>query len=112
MTITPRQHAYAARRRDEAETVGAVICTTGYRPVHASVSHRKGRDYYATPTWVTEALLGHIRFRAPAMGTMLWRWRDLCDGCFASHHNISTYIAECGFMYPCFILLALSECSR
>ena len=38
---------------------------------------RKGRDFYATPDWVTEALLQHVTFRAPV-------WEPCCgDGAMA-----------------------------
>jgi hypothetical protein len=35
------------------------------RPIHVSGFERAGNDFYATPSWVTEALLQHIRFRGP-----------------------------------------------
>ncbi len=33
------------------------------RPIHISGFHRTARDFYATPEWVTEVLLRHVRFR-------------------------------------------------
>lgn len=35
------------------------------RPVHLSGYDRKSRDFYATPSWVTEALLRHVTLRGP-----------------------------------------------
>ncbi|MGC8542256.1 MAG: hypothetical protein ACP5QA_16750 [Phycisphaerae bacterium] len=52
------------------------------RAIHNSGYDRKERDFYATPAWVTEALLRHIKFRGPiwepccgtgAMSTVLIR---------------------------------------
>jgi len=44
------------------------------RPVHVSGYAREGRDFYATPAWVTEALLQHVTFRGPV-------WEPCCgDG--------------------------------
>jgi hypothetical protein len=44
------------------------------RPVHISGFDRERQDFYATPSWVTEALLRHIRFRGPI-------WEPCCgDG--------------------------------
>lgn len=43
------------------------------RPVHISGHAREARDFYATPAWVTEALLKHVTFRdqvwEPCCGT-------------------------------------------
>ncbi len=48
--------------------------TTPVRPVHVSGYAREGRDFYATPAWVTEALLHHVRLRGPV-------WEPCCgDG--------------------------------
>ena len=33
------------------------------RPIHISGRHRESHDFYATPDWVTEALLSRVRFR-------------------------------------------------
>jgi len=41
------------------------------RPVHVSGYAREGRDFYATPAWVTEALLAHIKLRGPV-------WEPCC----------------------------------
>ena len=48
------------------------------RPIHVSGYDRKVNDFYATPSWVTEALLQHIRFRGPI-------WEPCCgDGAMAT----------------------------
>jgi len=43
------------------------------RPIHISGYDRKVQDFYATPDWVTEALLRHVQFRGrvwePCCGT-------------------------------------------
>jgi hypothetical protein len=43
------------------------------RPIHSSGYDRKVLDFYATPDWVTEALLRHVQFRGrvwePCCGT-------------------------------------------
>src|SRR6516162_6076032 len=68
--------------------------------MHVSNYSRKGRDFYATPAWVTEALLGHIGFRGPI-------WEPCCGAgaistVLAAHGYdvISTDIADCGFGTP------------
>jgi hypothetical protein len=67
------------------------------RAIYVSGYDREGRDFYATPSWVTEALLQHVRFRGPV-------WEPCCgDGAMsnvlAAHRYkvISTDIAERGF---------------
>lgn len=51
--------------------------TTFSRPVHVSGYAREGRDFYATPAWVTEALLHHVKLRGPV-------WEPCCgDGAMA-----------------------------
>ena len=67
------------------------------RPVHLSGYEREGQDFYATPAWVTEALLKHVRLRGPV-------WEPCCgDGAMArvlaghGHAVISTDIADRGF---------------
>jgi hypothetical protein len=68
--------------------------------MHVSNYSRKGRDFYATPAWVTEALLGHIRFRGSI-------WEPCCgSGAISTvlaargYDVISTDIADCGFGTP------------
>jgi hypothetical protein len=74
--------------------------TAERRAIHISGYDRKGRDFYATPDWVTAALLQRIRFRGPI-------WEPCCgDGAIstvlAAHHYkvVSTDIAERGFGTP------------
>jgi hypothetical protein len=70
------------------------------RAIHVSGHDREGRDFYATPNWVTEALLRHVRFRGPV-------WEPCCgDGAMSTvleaHHYkvVSTDIADRGFGPP------------
>ncbi len=67
------------------------------RPVHISGYEREGRDFYATPGWVTEALLRHVHFRGSV-------WEPCCgDGAMStvlaahSYTVASTDIADRGF---------------
>jgi hypothetical protein len=67
------------------------------RPIHVSGFERAGNDFYATPSWVTEALLKHIRFRGPI-------WEPCCgDGAMSSvlgrhgHEVVSTDLVDRGF---------------
>ena len=67
------------------------------RPIHVSAFQRTGNDFYATPSWVTEALLQHIRFRGPI-------WEPCCgDGAMASvlsrhgYKVVASDIADRGF---------------
>jgi hypothetical protein len=71
--------------------------TTSARPIHVSAFARAGDDFYATPSWVTEALLRHIRFRGPI-------WEPCCgDGAMSTvlgrrgYEVVSTDIADRGF---------------
>ena len=59
-----------------------------------------GRDFYATPAWVTEALLQHVRFRGPV-------WEPCCgDGAMSSvlteqgYDVVSTDLVDRGFGKP------------
>jgi len=70
------------------------------RAIHWSGYDREARDFYATPDWVTEALLRHIRFRGPI-------WEPCCgDGAMArilaahGYDVVSTDIADRGFGTP------------
>ena len=70
------------------------------RAIHVSGYDRKGRDFYATPAWVTEGLLSHVRFRGPI-------WEPCCgDGAMSSvleahrYKVVSTDIADHGFGTP------------
>ncbi len=77
-------------RRPQPETAES-------RAIHVSGYDREGRDFYATPDWVTAALLRHIRFRGPI-------WEPCCgDGAMSTvlaaqgYTVMSTDIAERGF---------------
>lgn len=61
---------------------------------------REGRDFYATPDWVTEALLQHVRLRGPV-------WEPCCGTGAMSlvlaahgHEVVSSDIADRGFGTP------------
>ncbi|HYZ21073.1 MAG TPA: hypothetical protein VE690_02845 [Rhodopila sp.] len=85
-------------RTDAAPAVAARPTTA--RPIHISGYERENRDFYATPAWVTEALLRHARFRGKI-------WEPCCgDGAMASvlaghgYGVVSTDIADRGFGTP------------
>jgi len=70
------------------------------RPTHISGYHRTARDFYATPEWVTEALLRHVRFRGRV-------WEPCCGaGAITTvmqrrgYDVTSTDIADHGFGAP------------
>jgi hypothetical protein len=70
------------------------------RAIHNSGYEREGGDFYATPAWVAEALLRHVRFRGKV-------WEPCCgDGALAkvlARHGydvVSTDIAERGWGTP------------
>ena len=70
------------------------------RAVHVSGYHRQGRDFYATPNWVTEALIQHVSLRGPV-------WEPCCgDGAMATvlaahgYEVVSSDIADRGFGTP------------
>ncbi len=67
------------------------------RAIHVSGYQRAGQDFYATPAWVTEALLRHVRFRGPV-------WEPCCgDGAMSSvlagqgYDVVSTDLMDRGF---------------
>ena len=67
------------------------------RAIHVSGYERKGRDFYATPPNVTQALLRNVRFRGPI-------WEPCCgDGAMSKvftthgHEVISTDLVDRGF---------------
>jgi hypothetical protein len=100
ITIKPRQHALPLVGAAKPRRLASSSAPTEYRSVHVSNYDRKGRDYYATPTWVTEALIGHIRFCGPI-------WEPCCGAgaisTVLSAHGYdvtSTDIADCGFGTP------------
>jgi hypothetical protein len=70
------------------------------RAIHLSGYEREGRDFYATPAWVTQALLRHVRFRGPI-------WEPCCgDGAMSSvladhgYDVVSTDLVDRGFGTP------------
>lgn len=70
------------------------------RAIHVSGYEREGRDFYATPAWVTEALLKHVTFRGPI-------WEPCCgDGAMSSvlaaggYDVVSTDLVDRGFGTP------------
>src|SRR5499427_3727457 len=70
------------------------------RPIHISGRHRESHDFYATPDWVTEALLSRVRFRGSV-------WEPCCGtGAISTvlqRHGYgvtSTDIADHGFGTP------------
>jgi hypothetical protein len=72
----------------------------GRRAIHVSGYEREGRDFYATPPWVTEALLRHVRFRGAV-------WEPCCgDGAMSSvladhgYDVVSTDLVDRGFGTP------------
>jgi predicted RNA methylase len=76
------------------------VSPTDCRPIHVSNYDREGRDHYATPAWVTEALLQHVNFRGPI-------WEPCCGtGAISTvltthgYEVVSTDIADYGFGTP------------
>ncbi len=70
------------------------------RAIHVSGYAREARDFYATPAWVTEALLHHVALRGPV-------WEPCCgDGAMAKvmqahgHEVVASDIADRGFGTP------------
>jgi hypothetical protein len=101
VTIRPHQHALPIGKIETPKPGhSAPSALSDYRPIHISNYDRRGRDYYATPDWVTEALLRRVRFRGPI-------WEPCCGGgamstVLAAHGYdvISTDIADRGFGTP------------
>jgi hypothetical protein len=76
---------------------GAALGPPLGRAVHYSGYQREGQDFYATPAWVTEALLHHVRLRGPV-------WEPCCgDGAMSNvlaahgHQVTSTDLMDRGF---------------
>ncbi len=70
------------------------------RPIHLSGYARRSNDLYATPAWVTEALLRHVSLRGPV-------WEPCCGAgamarvlATAGYRVVSTDIADHGFGTP------------
>jgi hypothetical protein len=101
VTVRPHQHALPiVGLKATKPRLSAPLAPTDHRPIHVSGYPRRDRDYYATPNWVTEALLHHVRFRGPI-------WEPCCgagavSSVLAAHgyEVISTDIADCGFGTP------------
>lgn len=79
------------------------------RAIHVSGYAREGKDFYATPDWVTEALLQHVRLRGPI-------WEPCCgSGAMSSvlsahgYAVVSSDIADRGFGTPGIDFLACRE---
>jgi len=79
------------------------------RPIHISGFERSNRDFYATPSWVTEALLKHVDFRGKV-------WEPCCgdgamSGVLAAHglDVVSSDIADRGFGTPGVDFLGCTE---
>jgi hypothetical protein len=98
VTIKPHQHALPiVEARTAKPNRSAAPPASEYRPIHVSSYDRRGRDFYATPDWVTEALLQRFQFRGPI-------WEPCCGAgamstVLATHgyQVVSTDIADCGF---------------
>lgn len=87
----------ASDRAGDGVPVRSATRTRSARPVHVSRFERANDDFYATPSWVTEALLQHIRLRGPI-------WEPCCgDGAMSTvlarhgYKVVSTDIADRGF---------------
>jgi hypothetical protein len=101
VTIRPHQHALPiVGVRTVKPNRSAQPPPSDYRPIHTSAFDRRGRDFYATPNWVTEALLQRFQFRGPI-------WEPCCGAgaistVLATHgyEVVSTDIADCGFGTP------------
>jgi hypothetical protein len=102
VTVRPHQHALpiVGLKATKPRLSAPPLAPTDHRPIHVSGYHRRDRDYYATPNWVTEALLRHIRFRGPI-------WEPCCGAgavstVLAAHgyEVISTDIADYRFGTP------------
>jgi hypothetical protein len=97
-TIKPHQHPLPiVGARTAKPNRSASPPPSDYRPIHTSAFDRRGRDFYATPNWVTEALLQRFQFRGSI-------WEPCCGAgamstVLAAHgyEVVSTDIADCGF---------------
>ena len=112
VTIRPHQHALPLAGAGRPTAAPAPPPPSGYRRIHVSDFDRRGQDFYATPNWVTEALLQRFQFRGPI-------WEPCCvagamSTVFTAHgyEVVSTDIADCGFGTPGVDFLASRRCSR
>ncbi len=110
MTIRPHQHALPIVGARTAKASGSAPSPpSDYRPIHISTFDRRCRDFYATPNWVTEALLQRFPFRGSI-------WEPCCGAgamstVLAAHgyQVVSTDIAHCGFGISGFWPAVVSE---
>jgi hypothetical protein len=78
VAIRPQQRALPIVGGRTAKANGSAPSPpTDYRRIHVSTFDRQGRDFYATPDWVTEALLQRFPVSWPYLGALLWRWSDV-----------------------------------
>jgi len=87
----------------------AQVGRTEHRAIHVSGYDREGRDFYATPDWVTEALLQRVCLRDRV-------WEPCCgNGAMSAvlagngYTVVSTDIADQGFGTPGIDFLACRE---
>jgi len=86
--------------RDVRPMFAPLPVPAGARAIHVSGFERQGSDFYATPSWVTDALLQHVTFRGPV-------WEPCCgDGAMSTvlaghgYDVVSSDIADRGFGTP------------
>jgi hypothetical protein len=80
--MSPYQHGLPLIEADQqlvrAPSKAPPVRRPERRAIHVSGYQREGRDFYATPNWVTEALLRHVSLRGPV-------WEPCCgDGAMAT----------------------------
>jgi hypothetical protein len=100
--LKPYQQGFLLPDREKDSVPRAVRAdATEHRAIHISGYEREGRDFYATPGWVTEALLHHVQFRDGPV------WEPCCgDGAMSTviaahgYEVVSTDIADRGFGTP------------
>jgi hypothetical protein len=102
-------HSSLAALRLGGRTRRAPVAMSEHRSIHYSGFARKTNDFYATPDWVTEALLRHVRLRGPV-------WEPCCGtGAISralSGHGytvVSTDIADYGYGTPGIDILECRE---
>ena len=104
--MSPQQHDLLLAGADLADLAAVTTLQpappspTERRAIHYSGFDREKRDFYATPDWVTEALLQHVQFRGPI-------WEPCCgdgsmSGILSAHgyEVASTDIGDSGFGTP------------
>src|SRR5437763_109780 len=95
-----RRSSRALCRTRQSASSNAPVRKPQRRRIHVSGYQREGRDFCATPSWVTEALLQHVSLWGPV-------WEPCCDdGAMATvlaahgHEVVSSDIADCGLGTP------------